>query len=213
MSGTSNYAGLSFDLKNDVFKVRDLEMCNRFKEQIIDYRDMNVKTINNIYGDFTVKGELKNNYPIDSYVKYFAPAPTDYGISFSGSGLPFPNRKMAYEGTPNKGIAQLQGNHYEFNIKYPNSYYDNMGTKLITPEVQIVVCNKNGEPISKYFRIPLGDPVAYRSLTFTEKRNWNNGSMFYCNNNLPQRTQEQILKASAYVKKEHPNFWGTMPPH
>jgi hypothetical protein len=213
MSGTSNYAGLSFDMKNDVFKVRDEEMCNRFKEQIIDYRDMSVKTYKNVYGDFVVKGDLQGDYPTGAFIKYFAPAPTNYGISFSGSGLPFPNRKMAYEGTPNRGMVPFNGGHYEFKIQYPNSYYDNMGTVLVKPEVQVVVVDEKGNPMSKFYRIPLGDQVGYRSLTFTEKRNWNNGPMFYCNNNLPQRTQEQILKASAYVKKEHPNFWGMMPPH
>jgi len=39
--------------------------------------------------------------------------------------------------------------------------------------------------------------------------------MFYCNNNLPVRTQYQILVDSAYptVNNVPKNFWGTMPPH
>ena len=83
-----------------------------------------------------------------------------------------------------------------------------MGTKLIPPQVKIIFCDKNKVPISDIYVIQVGNGIPYRSLTWPQKRNWLNGAMFYCNNNLPVRDQQTILKNSAYpcTNKEAPNF-------
>ena len=69
--------------------------------------------------------------------------------------------------------------------------------------------------LSNVLVLKLGQGIPYRSLTWPRKRNWNIGPMFFCNNNLPVRNQEQILRDSAYpkVNEEASNFWGLIPPH
>ena len=90
-----------------------------------------------------------------------------------------------------------------------------MGKKYIKPRVQFKVCDGDNNDISATYVINLGEGIPFRTLTWPKERNWNNGPMFYCNNNLPVRTQEQILRDSSYPSTNvtPPNFWGKDPPH
>jgi hypothetical protein len=67
---------------------------------------------------------------------------------------------------------------------------------------------------SKIQKTNLGNGVPFRTLTWSTKRNWNNGSMFYDNNNLPVIDQYDILKNSKFpvVNIVPDNFWGAKPP-
>ncbi len=74
----------------------------------------------------TCKGASKGNYA--------AASPPDFRQSYSGSGLPFANREMAMCNSPNVGVI---GGTFSFEVIFPNSYYINNGSKLVTPEVCI----------------------------------------------------------------------------
>lgn len=209
----TNFAGISFGYDADkIFKERDEKMCSRWKcsNAIFANCQLNIKYNSN--GDFLIEG--KTDIP-SSFVKYWAASPPTYSLSFAGSGLPYPNQEVAFEKTPNQGIAKVEDGKFQFPLEYPNSYYDNMLKVYVDPQVNFVFCDKNGKDIGEIHIANLGNGIPFRSLTWPMKRDWNIGPMFYCNNNLPVRTQEQILRASGYpaINKEPDNFWGTIPPH
>ena len=165
-------------------------------------------------GEFVVKGNIMENAMQDSTISFWAPNPPDYITSYTGSVLPFPNPDVAFENTPNRGAVQLKGGTFEFRVKYPNAFYMNMGTDYIEPTVFIKLCNSN-----KIHTVKLGDGYPFRMLTYppsypnSRKRT---SPIFYSGRNeLPIRTQEQILRDSAYPDKNitPKNFWGSVPPH
>jgi hypothetical protein len=148
---------------------------------------------------------------VDNTVEFLAPAPPDYRESFTGSGLPFANKAQAFSQTPNRGTAVITQGEAHIHLLLPNSYYDDDGfDKLVAPYVDIMYKSALGP---RHFTIQLGNAVPYRSLTYPAART-RDGVMFYDGNwDLPVRTQEQILLASAYpeMNQEAPNFWGDKP--
>ena len=149
------------------------------------------------------------------YVKYWAASPPTYNSSFSGSGLPFPNPTVAFEGSDNEGVVPVYMDRFSFSLKYPNSYYDNMGSKYIGPCVHMVILNGGLSPISNVHTISLGEGIPFRTLTWSPKRDWNKGPLFYMNKTNTDRNQFQILMDSAYptVNKVPDNFWGKAIPN
>ncbi len=89
---------------------------------------------------------------------YKAAAPADHRSSLMGSGLPFANPDMAYQGTPNQGIIPIVSGKFQFSLRQPNSYYVKDGTLLISPHVHIFIDDMP-------YHIPLGASIANRSLT------------------------------------------------
>lgn len=114
-------------------------------------------------GNFVVKGQLRPHQPANAIVKYFAAAPPDFMTNYAGSGLPFPNPDVAYEGTPNVGAVQATNGAYSFKVWFPNSFYVDMGTKLVPPHVLIKVCAQGAN--DEIDAVVLGDPIPNRSLT------------------------------------------------
>ena len=68
--------------------------------------------------------------------------------------------------------------------------------------------------MSKPQIVPLGDGTPFRTLTWSDKRDWNKGSDFYYNNNLPVIDQYNIIVNSEYPRTNRVpnNFWGKRPP-
>ena len=56
-----------------------------------------------VTGNVTVSGRITLFNQMPQSIEWVAAAPVTRGISFSGSGQPYPNRHIAMEGTPNKG--------------------------------------------------------------------------------------------------------------
>jgi hypothetical protein len=147
-------------------------------------------------------------------IKYAAACPIDRRTSLSGSGLPFANASQAFYNTPNQGEIELaKDNVFNIKITIPNSYYAALGTVVVPPTVLIVYNNGLGE-----LRVPiqLSDGVPFRMLTypngqFTSARK--DATFYQGNEDLPVRTQEQILLDSAYKPAERmpENFWGLRP--
>lgn len=156
----------------------------------------------------TIKEQVKNNT-----VYYSAANPPDYRATYTGSGLPFANQAMAFENSPNKGKAQLIDGNFEIKLMYPNSYYVGLGTVMIQPTVFLEYFTNDGK--KRNTSIKLSDGIPYRMLTypmsFTLARK---DAMFYNNHHhLPVRSQEQVLRDSAYpsVNRMPDNFWGLKP--
>jgi len=155
------------------------------------------------------------------FVRYWASAPPSYIQSYSGSGMPFPNPEIAFENTPNKGVFPLPGHTFQIAIDYPNSYYEDGGKVYIPPKLQFTITDSQGKDLTDINEIQLGEGIPFRTLQWPRQRNWLStkpfgGSLFYLNNEMPPvRSQEQILKESAYPSTniEPTNFWGLRPPY
>jgi hypothetical protein len=164
-------------------------------------------------GDLVVQGQLKTNSPT-SKLFFWAAAPPTYGTSFSGSGMPYPDALTAYDRTPNKGIINVTNGNFTINMKYPNAYYIGLGTLYVPPHVNFKICEECKE--DTYFSVQIDDGVPFRTLTWPAppSKNPRSSPMFYCVPEKGARTQESILRASAYPETNTmpDNFWGDRPP-
>ena len=148
------------------------------------------------------------------FIKYSAANKPTYNRSFAGSALPYPTEEIAFQNSSNIDMVPVVDNKFSFNLVYPNSYYTNMGTEYVPPQVKIVLINSKNEEVSKPQIVPLGDGTPFRTLTWSDKRDWNKGSDFYYNNNLPVIDQYNIIVKSEYPRTNRVpnNFWGKRPP-
>jgi hypothetical protein len=164
-------------------------------------------------GDLLVQGNIKNSY-LPSKLYFWAAAPPTYGSSFSGSGMPYPSPDVAYDRTPNKGVVDIVNGKFTINMKYPNAYYTGLGTLYIPPHVNFKICAPGSQ--DKYFSIQIDDGIPFRMLTYpappTKKPR--TSPLFYCEPEKGARSQESILRASAYPETNSmpDNFWGDRPP-
>lgn len=160
--------------------------------------------------EFTVNGAIQN--PVDdNKILYYAASPPDFRTTYTGSGLPFANQEQAFYNTPNKGIIELNNGNFSIQLLYPNSYMVGLGTVTIPPTLYIeYLSNGKKEEVS----IKLSEGLPYRMLTYPSIGRARSGPEFY-NEDLPIRTQEQILRDSGYpgVNITPDNYWGLKPSH
>ena len=222
MSSNNSFGGINFSDPNskNIFEDHNNKMCKKWNTINKSLEICDVVLMKNDNNVFMVNGSLNGSLNLLSnveklYIKYWASNAPTYSQSFSGSGLPYPNEEVAFQNSPNVGVVPVVNGKFSFSLSYPNSYYDNMGTVYVPPQVKVKVCNDKNIAVSKIQQINLGEGIPFRTQSWSPKRDWNNGPMFYCNNNLPVRTQYQILVDSAYptVNTVPKNFWGKMPPH
>ena len=99
------------------------------------------------------------------YVQYWAAAPPDYRHCISGSGLPYPNEDVAFESSPNIGKHPLgKDGSFSIKLKYPNSYYKNIGSIYVKPSVKVLFIDEQGTMYGKIISIVLGEGIPNRSL-------------------------------------------------
>ena len=144
---------------------------------------------------------------------YFkGPASPDYITSFTGAGLPYATRAMAYENTNIKGSIELPlSGEFEFNIKYPNAYYTNVGTDYQNPELLLDVEKNDGTKVSYLLKLGPGPP--FRTLRHDKNRT---SPLYYDGRELLEiTTQEQLLRNSGYPETNvmPSNFWGKSVPN
>tara|TARA_B110000211_G_scaffold235008_1_gene308364 strand:+ start:5921 stop:6484 length:564 start_codon:yes stop_codon:yes gene_type:complete len=166
-------------------------------------------------GEFVVKGFVQ---ALDNHSKimFWAANPPTYNTSYSGSGLPFPNKDIAYYNTPNRGSVHPNGGYYEFHLRYPNSYYVALGTVLVEPCVHIKVCDTHGSSATETISLGNGIPFRFGSHQYgnTSVTQRTSPEFYAGGHDLPIRTQEEILKICGYPSQNifYPNFWGDSPP-
>ena len=189
-------------------------MCDNWKKDYSKEFTCEGLVLDNGEGEYNVKGKI--NTLGNSTIMFWAPNPPTYTTSYSGSGLPYPNPNIAYENTPNRGLVKTNNSNFEFNIKFPNSYYIGLGSVYVQPVCHIKICNDKVE--QKIHTIELGHGIPFRMLTYpqTPITISRESPKFYEGGfEMPIRTQEQILRDSAYPtnNKMPKNFWGLKPPH
>lgn len=169
--------------------------------------------------EITIEGNI-NETVKGGKISFQAANPCDRRSSFSGSGLPFANYQQAFEKSPNVGDTELGlTNMFKIQILLPNSYYISLGTVLVCPTIFIEF--NNGQK-KKIVPIELNRSVPYRTLTYPISQHHasrNSPSFYEGMYKLPVRTQDQILKDSAYHSGSGPihqkipdNYWGLKPP-
>lgn len=157
-----------------------------------------------------LKITLKDLTPT-TVVSYVAAQSPDYNQSFTGSALPFANAEMAFDQTPNFGNIHPKTNVVEFKLRYPNAYYSHLGTRLIPPYVRITIKDENKEE-TEY--VVLDEIAPFRLLSYQTTPVGRYEPGFYDRRKLKMgRSQEEILRASAYRMKTPENFWGGAVPH
>ena len=107
---------------------------------------------------YIIKGQFK--FPKVHNFRFWAAAPADLRLSYSGSGLPFASEEMAMYNTPNQGtITTNEYGEFEFDLFAPNSYYTCQGINFIQPQIHIF--NKDTQ---KQYTLELGPGIPNRSL-------------------------------------------------
>ena len=138
-------------------------------------------------GEFSVAGKL-NGKITSNKLMFLACNPPDHLTNYSGSGLPFPNSRVAFQNTPNKGVAKINNDgSFKFNIHYPNSYYKELGTNLIKPHIFIKLCNSE-----KIHTFQLDKMIPNRYLDSKYKYKFGKKNNFQTNMNI--MTQEQLIR-------------------
>jgi hypothetical protein len=95
-------------------------------------------------GKVQVVGSVSVLGPMPQIIEWEAAAPTTRGMSFSGSGQPYPNRAIAFEGTPNKGSVQSENGSFTIELAgIPAGYYSGLGAVYIPPTIEFL-CTANG---------------------------------------------------------------------
>jgi hypothetical protein len=209
----NSFAGINFDDNQSaqIFEVQKNTMCPRYKTD----NESNLKIKKQSDNSFLISGKLNFSPHEKRFIKYIAANPPTYNSNFSGSGLPYPSEEIAYENSPNKGITEIKNGEFSFTIRYPNSYYINMGTVYVEPNVKLTIVDKDNKSYGKTVTVNLGEGIPFRTLTWPQQRDWNKGPLFYKTGVDIIRTQNQILLDSAYPRKNitPKNFWGLKPPN
>ena len=114
----------------------------------------NSKTLNLTFSIINNIVYVKGNTLKDYY--YVAPAPLEKRLSYSGSGLPYPNEDVAYDNTKAKGF--IKPGNFSFSFEYPNMHYEFNTINLLKPYIKFYMNND-------IHHITLGDPlIKNRSL-------------------------------------------------
>lgn len=185
----------------------------------------NISRFDTLYCDGLISTDERNNQDIIVFgkihekvqgntIRYVAASPPDYRATFTGSGLPFANQSQAFHNTPNKGVITLIDDTFEVALMYPNSYYIGLGTVIVPPTLYIYYINNEG--IERDVKIQLSEGIPYRLLSYPAQQTKPRiDATFYAGGwNLPVRSQEQVLRDSAYpsLNTMDVNFWGLKPP-
>ena len=172
-----------------------------------------------ILGDVTIQGTIAGAG--NKTFSYVAPNPPTYMTSYYGSGTAYPNPDIAFDKTPNVGCFKTGAlGDFKLTIKSPSGYYIRMGTIYQRPHIMLHDSENKKAVVGNegVINVVLGEGIPYRPQTYTPPpEEWpNTGPEFYTNPLIDGlvRTQEQILRDSAYPSSNHwyKNFWGLKPP-
>lgn len=178
-------------------------MCDNWQKNYAEQIKCEGMIINDGEGEYKVKGRLTSGKNVKIY--FWAANPPTYNSSYSGSGLPYPNPNIAFDNSTNRGIVKTIDGNFEFNIKYPNSYYLKLGSFYVEPSCYIKICGTD-----EIHTIKLGSGIPFRLLTYPPPPNTapRKCPLFYKKPDIIT-TQENLLKLRSYPSKnEMPkNFW------
>lgn len=106
------------------------------------------------------------------YAELVAANPIERGMSYNGSGLPFPCAQIAFEKTPNfKKITKESRGLFSVFFLYPNSYYTEDGFYRVPPSIFFILKsnNKSIDPMFIRFELPMDPILNLRTLTYRNR--------------------------------------------
>lgn len=85
-----------------------------------------------------------------------------------------------------------------------------MGKEMVCPQMKFRVCDSGNKPISKTYVVKMANSLPFKTLSYSDKRDFEKGPIFFKKESPVIRTQEDILRQHAYpCRREEPsNFWG-----
>jgi hypothetical protein len=85
----------------------------------------------------TVTGRVTGLGSIQQTIMWFAASPVTRGIGFAGAGLPYPNKDIAYENTPNQGRVDSADGSFSIQLKgIPAGYFSGLGSIYVPPMIE-----------------------------------------------------------------------------
>jgi len=165
-----------------------------------------------------IRGQVKT---VGRDVVVAAAAPPHRTTSYSGSGLPYPSPDVA---AGQRVVARTAPDgSFACTLHYPSASYARGGAYV--PPHFTVGTTATGTPSERAeappasAAVPVGPGVAFRLQAYptaADSHVARCSPLFYGNHPYlpPGRTQEQILRDSAYTPyRVPPNFWGLCPAH
>lgn len=97
-------------------------------------------------GTVSIEGRVTGLGTMPQRIRWIAAAPVTRGIGFSGSGQPYPNRDIALEGTPNRGIVDSADGTFRITLAgIPAGYFSGLGSTYVPPLVEFVSETRDGK--------------------------------------------------------------------
>lgn len=113
-----------------------------------------------------MQGSLRNKDAYDK-AEVFAANPIDRMTNYSGSGLPFPCSRIAFESTPNYEV--ITNTSFDISFMYPNSYYTEDFYRRVAPSIFFKFSRANDQPVFIRFELPpRSDILNVRTLTYRD---------------------------------------------
>lgn len=179
----------------------------------------------------TVTGRIHGLGAMPQTIVWKGASPVTRGIGFAGAGLPYPNKDIAYENTPNQGKIDSSDGTFSIQLKgIPSGYFSGLGSIYVPPMIEFYSETTEG---NKYFttlwindtaapyRWTSGAPATLRPESDTEKST-GRAMYYYGREQLPLfDNQEAQLRAKGYpgdmVMKGWPSAedakpWAHVPP-
>jgi hypothetical protein len=90
-------------------------------------------------GSVTVQGRFTALGAGPIQLTWRAAAPVTRGISFAGSGQPYPNREIAFENTPHTGQLTTIDGSFDITLQdIPAGFYSGLGSVYVPPMIEFV---------------------------------------------------------------------------
>lgn len=179
----------------------------------------------------TVTGRVTGLGPISQTIYWKAAAPATRGIGFAGAGLPYPNKDIAYENTPNQGKIESTDGSFSIQLNgIPSGYYSSLGSIYIPPLVEFLSVLKDGKQFQSTlwindtavpYRWSSGAPATLRPETDTDDST-GRAMYYHGREQMPLfDNQEAQLRAKGYPndaaskgwpKSEDAKPWTRVPP-
>jgi hypothetical protein len=159
-------------------------------------------------GKVVINGRVTGLGPQPQTIHWLAAAPVTRGIGFAGSGAPYPNREIAFEGTPHKGTVESTDGSFSIELKdIPAGYYAGLGSTYVPPMVEFISVLKHGakfasnlwvNDVAVPYRWIAGAPATLRPSVVEEGATGR--AMYYSGRDqLPLfENQEALLRARGY---------------
>lgn len=97
-------------------------------------------------GTVSIVGRVTGLGTMPQKILWIAAAPVTRGIGFSGSGMPYPNREIALESTPNRGTVDSPDGTFSIVLAgIPAGYFSGLGSTYVPSLVEFLSVTRDGK--------------------------------------------------------------------